>query len=129
MEFVDKYEAVLKVLLARNPQLIFAHFHFLLEGTELLIRFIHIVHAQVGLVDLCTVHVQFAQSSLSFSFSLLSQPFEERKKWFYENLYHGSSPSQTLSLAANNNEIIVDRGTCNCVCRRGAQSLCLDLVL
>ena len=47
MEFVNKYEAVLKVLLARNPKLIFAHFHFLLEGTELLMQFMHIVHAQV----------------------------------------------------------------------------------
>ena len=47
LEFVDIYEPVLKVLLARCPQLIFAHFHFLLESTELLRRFIHIVHAQV----------------------------------------------------------------------------------
>lgn len=45
--FVNKYDPALKILLARNPQLIFAHFHFLLESTELLSRFIHIVHAQV----------------------------------------------------------------------------------
>ena len=34
--------------MCRNPQLIFAHFHFLLEDTELLTRFMHIVHTQVG---------------------------------------------------------------------------------
>ncbi|KAL5484437.1 hypothetical protein EMCRGX_G020940 [Ephydatia muelleri] len=32
----------------RNPQLIFAHFHFLLEDTELLTHFMHIVHTQVS---------------------------------------------------------------------------------
>lgn len=47
-DFVDKYESVLKVLLARSPQMIFIHFHFLLEDTQLLQRFIHIVHAQVS---------------------------------------------------------------------------------
>ncbi|XP_065829938.1 E3 ubiquitin-protein ligase HACE1-like isoform X2 [Oscarella lobularis] len=58
--FADRHEKVLKILLARNPKLIFAHFHFLLELPDLLRRFIHIVR---------------------------SQPFEERRAWFYENLY------------------------------------------
>ncbi|XP_019853444.1 PREDICTED: E3 ubiquitin-protein ligase HACE1-like [Amphimedon queenslandica] len=81
-EFVSKYESVLKVLLARCPKMIFVHFHFLLENNQLLQRFIHIVHAQ---------------------------PFEDRKKWFYENLYDGAEPNQQLTLVPQENEIIVDR--------------------
>ncbi len=45
--FVEKYDHVLKILLAKNPQMIFAHFHFLLESTELLSRFMHVVRTQV----------------------------------------------------------------------------------
>ena len=67
----------------RDPQLIFAHFHFLLETEDLLLRFMHIVHAQ---------------------------PFESRKKWFYENLHGSKPPSNELSLAAEENVIEVDRG-------------------
>eukprot|EP00731_Ephydatia_muelleri_P024575 Em0016g846a len=82
LDFINKYESVLKVLLARNPQLIFAHFHFLLEDTELLTRFMHIVH---------------------------TQPFEDRKKWFYENLYNGNQPSTELTLVAENAALLVER--------------------
>ena len=67
----------------RSPQLIFAHFHFLLEHTHLLTRFVHIVHAQ---------------------------PFHDRKTWFYQNLYQGKAPSNELTLAAQSNAILVDRG-------------------
>lgn len=85
-------------LLPRNPQLIFAHFHFLLDDPDLLTCFMHIVHAQ---------------------------PFDDRKKWFYENLYQGKPPNNELTLAAETNAIMVDRGKwywssrvslCECVC-------------
>ena len=79
--------------LCRDPQLIFAHFHFLLETEGLLLRFMHIVHAQ---------------------------PFESRKAWFYENLHRDSPPSTELSLAREEEGVIeVDRGECVlsvCVC-------------
>ena len=67
----------------RRPQLIFAHFHFLLEHMELLTRFMHVVHAQ---------------------------PFQDRKKWFYENLYDGKPPSMELTFASQQTAIEVDRG-------------------
>eukprot|EP00731_Ephydatia_muelleri_P036853 Em0338g4a len=86
LDFINKYEAVLKVLLARNPQLIFAHFHFLLEDTELLTHFMHIVH---------------------------TQPFEDRKKWFYENLYNGNEPSTELTLAAENAALPCGESSCS----------------
>ena len=73
----------------RNPQLIFAHFHFLLEDMELLTRFMHIVHAQ---------------------------PFDDRKDWFYENLYKGKPPTNELTLATQANVIQVDRGMLNAMC-------------
>ena len=69
--------------LPRNPRLIFTHFHFLLDDPELLTCFMHIVHAQ---------------------------PFDDRKKWFYENLYQGKPPNNELTLAAETNAIMVDRG-------------------
>ncbi len=71
------------IQIIRNPQLIFAHFHFLLEDMELLTRFMHIVHAQ---------------------------PFDDRKDWFYQNLYKGKPPSNELTLATQANVIEVDRG-------------------
>ena len=68
----------------RDPQLIFAHFHFLLETEGLLLRFMHIIHAQ---------------------------PFESRKNWFYENLHGDRPPTNELSLAAREDGVIeVDRG-------------------
>lgn len=67
----------------RRPLLIFAHFHFLLEHMELLTRFMHVVHAQ---------------------------PFQDRKKWFYENLYDGKPPSTELTLSSQQTAIEVDRG-------------------
>ena len=39
-----------------------------------------------------------------------AQPFADRKKWFYENLYGGKPPSNELTLAAETNSILVDRG-------------------
>ena len=41
--FVTRHETVLKMLLAKNPTLIFAHFHFLLEHHELLPKFMQII--------------------------------------------------------------------------------------
>eukprot|EP00118_Oscarella_pearsei_P013757 m.113286 g.113286 ORF g.113286 m.113286 type:complete len:1025 (+) comp37458_c1_seq4:1355-4429(+) len=82
--FAKRHEKVLKILLARNPKLIFAHFHFLLELPELLPDFIHIVR---------------------------SQPFEERRKWFYENLYRGveEEDHRSLSPVSQGNVISVSR--------------------
>jgi hypothetical protein len=65
LEFLNRHEKVLKVLLARNPKIIFQHFHFVLELPEVLPRFIHIVRVQL---------------------------FEERREWFYENLHHDHMP-------------------------------------
>jgi E3 ubiquitin-protein ligase HACE1 len=62
--------------------LIFAHFHFLLETEGLLLRFMHIIHAQ---------------------------PFESRKDWFYENLHGDRPPANELSLAREDGVIEVDR--------------------
>lgn len=73
--------------LNRNPRLIFAHFHFLLETEDLLLRFMHIVHAQ---------------------------PFESRKDWFYENLHGSKPPSNELSLVSEERVIEVDRGETTC---------------
>ena len=39
-----------------------------------------------------------------------SQPFEDCRKWFYENLYGGKPPTNELNLAAESNTILVDRG-------------------
>ena len=63
--------------------MIFAHFHFLLETEGLLLRFMHIIHAQ---------------------------PFESRKDWFYENLHGDRPPANELSLAREDGVIEVDRG-------------------
>eukprot|EP00731_Ephydatia_muelleri_P037028 Em0381g2a len=118
LDFINKYEAVLKVLLARNPQLIFAHFHFLLEDTELLTRFMHIVHTQVsqpgGPGDqakgprVLDGERGEEEEMMEVIIGIGSRvhngrsvhPFEDRKKWFYENLYNGNEPSTELTLAA-----------------------------
>ena len=76
------------VCVCRDPQLIFAHFHFLLETEGLLLRFMHIIHAQ---------------------------PFQSRKDWFYENLHGNHPPSTELSLAREDRVIEVDRGVCGWV--------------
>ncbi|XP_064396022.1 E3 ubiquitin-protein ligase HACE1-like [Halichondria panicea] len=92
LEFINKYENVLKVLLARNPQLIFAHFHFLLEEMELMQRFVHIIHAQ---------------------------PFDDRKNWFYENLHKEKPPSTEINMNPENNLIEVERDNIfNTSCQR-----------
>ena len=39
-----------------------------------------------------------------------AQPFDDRKTWFYENLYQGKPPNNELTLAAETNAIMVDRG-------------------
>ena len=97
-------------LLPRNPQLIFAHFHFLLDDPDLLTCFMHIVHAQ---------------------------PFDDRKKWFYENLYQGKPPNNELTLAAETNAIMVDRGKwywssrvslCECMCHVCVSRVCVTCV-
>ncbi|XP_065916670.1 E3 ubiquitin-protein ligase HACE1-like isoform X2 [Dysidea avara] len=82
-DFIDKYEKVLRVLLARNPLLIFEHFHFLLEYPSLLKRFMHIVR---------------------------EQPFDLRKKWFYDNLYKDKRPSNEINMFQDAQVMMVDRG-------------------
>ena len=89
---------------------------------ELLTRFMHIVHAQ---------------------------PFDNRKNWFYENLYKGKPPSNELTLATQANVIEVDRGilnsygypdnvyntfcpglsTCTCACIQRIHVLYLSFIL
>ncbi|KAK3097342.1 hypothetical protein FSP39_008813 [Pinctada imbricata] len=59
IEFVCAHNKVLKSLVARNPKVIFDHFHFLLECPELMSQFLHIIKAQ---------------------------SFDDRREWFYENL-------------------------------------------
>ena len=39
-----------------------------------------------------------------------AQPFESRKKWFYENLYGNKPPSSDLILTDDATVIEVDRG-------------------
>lgn len=39
-----------------------------------------------------------------------AQPFQDRKKWFYENLYDGKPPSTELTLSSQQTAIEVDRG-------------------
>ena len=56
---------------------------------ELLTRFMHIVQAQ---------------------------PFDDRKDWFYQNLYKGKPPSNELTLATQENVIEVDRGKASSCC-------------
>ncbi len=48
-------------------------------------RFVHIIHAQ---------------------------PFDDRKNWFYENLYKEKPPSTEINLTPENNLIQVERGEC-----------------
>ena len=48
-------------------------------------RFVHIIHAQ---------------------------PFDDRKNWFYENLYKEKPPSTEINLTPENNLIQVERGAC-----------------
>ena len=55
------------------------------------------------------VRVCMCVCDLNYVFEYL-QPFEDRKKWFYENLYSGNPPSNQLILTSNDSEIIVDRG-------------------
>ncbi|XP_065184331.1 E3 ubiquitin-protein ligase HACE1-like [Sycon ciliatum] len=69
LKFLEEHEIVMQVLLLRNPKLVFAHFDFLLESPDLLKNFIHIIHAQ---------------------------KFEDRRKWFYENLYRTQAPANDV---------------------------------
>ncbi|XP_065646251.1 E3 ubiquitin-protein ligase HACE1 isoform X3 [Hydra vulgaris] len=59
-KFVETHEKILQLLVSRNTSLIFEHFNFVLVNPMLLQRFLPAIHAQ---------------------------PFVDRQKWFYENLY------------------------------------------
>ncbi len=39
-----------------------------------------------------------------------AQPFNDRKNWFYENLYQGKPPSTELTLSSQQNALEIDRG-------------------
>ncbi|XP_013408033.1 E3 ubiquitin-protein ligase HACE1 isoform X2 [Lingula anatina] len=73
IEFVCRHDQVLKFLVARNPTVIFDHFHFLLECPELMSRFMHIIK---------------------------SQPFEARREWFYSNLHKRRGGDDSMIHAA-----------------------------
>ncbi|OWF50952.1 E3 ubiquitin-protein ligase HACE1-like [Mizuhopecten yessoensis] len=84
IEFVWRHNHVLKALVSRNPKVIFDHFHFLLECPELMSQFLYIIKAQ---------------------------PFETRRRWFYENL--GSTPDENGLIHSTLNQediLVVDRG-------------------
>ncbi|XP_033741126.1 E3 ubiquitin-protein ligase HACE1-like [Pecten maximus] len=84
IEFVWRHNHVLKALVIRNPKVIFDHFHFLLECPELMSQFLYIIK---------------------------SQPFETRRRWFYENL--GTTPDENGLIHSTLNQediLVVDRG-------------------
>ncbi|CAH1799724.1 unnamed protein product [Owenia fusiformis] len=80
IEFVCRHDTVLKFLVARNPTVIFDHFHFLLDCPELMSRFMHIIK---------------------------SQPFDARKDWFYENLHPDNTTSEVLHIPPYDSDILV----------------------
>ncbi|KAL5009519.1 hypothetical protein ScPMuIL_011824 [Solemya velum] len=80
IEFVCRHNQVLKSLVGRNPQVIFEHFHFLLECPELMSQFLHIIK---------------------------SQPFEARRQWFYENLRSDDKENELVHTPPDDRDIIV----------------------
>ncbi|KAL3881107.1 hypothetical protein ACJMK2_027568 [Sinanodonta woodiana] len=80
IEFVCRHNQVLRSLVARNPKVIFDHFHFLLECPELMSQFLHIIKAQ---------------------------PFEARREWFYENLYPDDKDNELIHTPPNERDVIL----------------------
>ncbi|KAM3855557.1 E3 ubiquitin-protein ligase HACE1 isoform 2-T2 [Vipera latastei] len=80
IEFVCKNDNVLKCFVNRNPEIIFDHFHFLLECPELMSRFMHIIKAQ---------------------------PFKDRCEWFYEHLHSGQPDSDMVHRPVSESDILL----------------------
>lgn len=108
IDFVCAHNKVLKSLVARNPKVIFDHFHFLLECPELMSQFLHIIK---------------------------SQPFEARRKWFYENLHDGERSNELIHSPPNESDIlVVDRealfdSSCKGVLKASSEKLKKELAL
>ncbi|XP_065184808.1 E3 ubiquitin-protein ligase HACE1-like [Sycon ciliatum] len=96
VHFVKEHMAAVKVLVLRKPELIFAHFAFLLESPELLREFTHIIHAQ---------------------------KFEERRKWFYENLHEGNSSTLDLDNVISVSRSGIFRSSCEALMSMDATKL------
>ncbi|CAI9718982.1 E3 ubiquitin-protein ligase HACE1 isoform X1 [Octopus vulgaris] len=82
IDFVSRHNKVLKSLVARNPKVIFDHFHFLLECPELMSQFLHIIKAQ---------------------------PFEARQEWFYENLHPEDYNNDMFDSPTSQESLVIDR--------------------
>lgn len=82
IEFVSQHNNVLKSLVARNPKVIFDHFHFLLECPELMSQFLHIIK---------------------------SQPFSARQEWFYENLHPEDYDNDMFHSPTSQESLVIDR--------------------
>lgn len=80
IEFVCQHNKELKLLVARSPEVIFDHFHFLLECPELMSQFLHIIRAQ---------------------------PFESRRRWFYDNLDREGSNREIIHSPPDENDVLV----------------------
>ncbi|XP_078322034.1 E3 ubiquitin-protein ligase HACE1-like isoform X2 [Crassostrea virginica] len=80
IEFVCQHNKELKLLVARSPEVIFDHFHFLLECPELMSQFLHIIRAQ---------------------------PFESRRRWFYDNLDTEGSNREIIHSPPNDDDVLV----------------------
>jgi E3 ubiquitin-protein ligase HACE1 len=83
IEFVCRHDTVLKHLVRTNPEVIFKHFHFLLDCPELMSRFLHIVKAQ---------------------------PFDRRKKWFYQNLNPSLDARDAMLVPNERDTMYIQRG-------------------
>ena len=110
-------------LFPRNPKILFSHFHFLLDSPVLMQKFVHVVLSQVifSQRSLLVLHLvprwcfiwRFPQvftelSNKTFFF----QPFEERQKWFYENLFKQNNQDGQGSYNIDEKNVIeVKRGT------------------
>uniref|UniRef100_K1P6J8 E3 ubiquitin-protein ligase HACE1 n=1 Tax=Magallana gigas TaxID=29159 RepID=K1P6J8_MAGGI len=64
----------------QSPEVIFDHFHFLLECPELMSQFLHIIRAQ---------------------------PFESRRRWFYDNLDREGSNREIIHSPPDDNDVLV----------------------
>lgn len=57
------------------------------------------------------------------------QPFDLRKKWFYDNLYKDKRPSNELNLLQDAQVMMVDRGMCTGICLGDLCTNCAGLLL
>ncbi|XP_062601768.1 E3 ubiquitin-protein ligase HACE1-like [Saccostrea cucullata] len=80
IEFVCQHNRELKLLVGRNPEIIFDHFHFLLECPELMSQFLHIIR---------------------------SRPFESRRRWFYDNLDREGSRGEIIHSPPSDEDVLV----------------------